>query len=202
MEIMLITPSKTQKNEIDIIVSIFESGLNTLHLSKPEMSTRRMKEYISNIPAHFHNRIVIHSHHNLAFKFSLKGIHFTHYHLKKNFKIWWLFQKEKFFRKQFIHTRSYNKLSDVFNEEKYFFDYYLLRNVFNRVTNEFNMDYHPMRITEVMKTNKKLVAYGGINLTTVQKLRSFNFYGICLYSYIWKSPDPVQSFIKLKEMMM
>ena len=32
-------------------------------------------KYLQEIPVHFHNRIVIHSHHNLAWTFKLKGIH-------------------------------------------------------------------------------------------------------------------------------
>ncbi len=196
---MLITPPKDLKNEIDIIVHLFESGLETLHLRKPNMSTRRMKEYISNIPSYFHNRIIIHSHHRLAFKFSLKGVHLTEYHLKHKLKLWWLFQKEKLLGKSFVHTRSYSKLSDIFCEEKYFFNYYLLRNVFNRITKEFNIEYHPVRINEIMKLNKNLVVRGGVNIETVLKAKKFNFYGACLNSYIWQSTHPVQSFIELKK---
>jgi thiamine-phosphate pyrophosphorylase len=199
MEIMLITPHTNKEKEIDIIIQLFENGLSTLHLNKPEMSTRRMKEYISSIPENFHNKIIIHSHHILAFKFSLKGIHFTKHHLNRTFKNWCLFQKEKLFRKKLIHTRSYHRLSDAFNQEKYHFDYYLLRSVFNRITNDFNTGYHPIRINELHKTNKKFVVRGGINFTTALKAKQFNFYGICLYSYIWNSPDPIKNFLELKE---
>lgn len=199
MEIVLLTPNKTKDNEIDTVIQLFELGLNTLHLNKPEMSTRRMKEYISNIPAHFHDRIIIHSHHQLAFKFNLKGIHFTRQHLKRTFRNWCIFQKEKIYGRKLIHTRSYHKISDVFNQEKYRFDYYILRNVFNSITNEFNTGFHPMRIAEIHKTNKKIIARGGINLITAQLAKQHNFYGICLYSYIWKSENPVQDFIQLKE---
>lgn len=199
MEIMIITPHKNKDKEIDIVIQLFETGLQTLHLNKPEMSTRRMKEYIAAIPEHFHNRIIIHSHHNLAFCFNLKGIHFTRNHLDRRFKNWCLFKKEKFFGKRLIHTRSYHKVSDVFNTEKYPFDYYLLRNVFNPITNDFNIGYHPLRIAEIQKTGKKLVVRGNVNLITAQKAKEFNFYGICLYSFIWKSENPLQSFVELRQ---
>jgi len=198
MEIMLLTPRKNKEKEIDIIIQLFELGLSTLHLDKPEMSTRRMKEYISNIPKAFHNRIIIHSHHHLAFKFDLKGIHFTPTHLKRTFQNWYIFQKEKIFKRKLVHTRSYSRLSDAFNEEKYRFDYYILKNVFNSITNEFNVGYHPMRIAEIHKTGKKFVVRGGINVITALKAKEMNFYGICLYSAIWKSDNPVEKFIEIK----
>ena len=201
MEIVLLTPKKNHEKEIDTIIQLFELGLSTLHLDKPEMSTKRMKEYISNIPETFHNRIIIHSHHHLAFKFNLKGIHFTPTHLKRTFQNWWIFQKEKTLRKKLIHTRSYNKLSDAFNNEKYHFDYYILKNVFNTITNELNIGYHPKRIVEIHKTNKKFVARGGINVITALKAKEMNFYGICLYSSIWKSDNPIEKFLEIKNVI-
>lgn len=192
------TPHTTKEKEIDTIIQLFEHGLSTLHLNKPEMSTRRMKEYIQNIPDAFHNRIIIHSHHHLAFKFNLKGVHFTSEHLHRTFKNWCFFKKEKLFRKKLIHTRTYRKFSDVFNQEKYPFDYYLLKDVFNPITKDFNAGYHPSRIAEIMKTNKKLVARGGIDITTALKAKEFKFYGIALYSFIWKNKNPIQKFIELK----
>ncbi len=197
MEIMLITPHQNKDKEIEIVTQLFETGLSTLHLNKPNMSTRQMREYIAAIPEHFHNRIIVHTHHDLAFRFNLKGIHFTRHHLEREFKNWWWFQKEKFFGRNLIHTRSYHKISDVFNTEKYFFDYYLLKNVFNSITNDFNIGYHPLRIAEIQKMQKKLVVRGGVNLITAQKAKMFGFYGICLYSFIWKSENPVQSFVEL-----
>ncbi|GAB4457115.1 MAG: thiamine phosphate synthase [Bacteroidia bacterium] len=191
------TPYKSIDKEIDIVVELFANGLNTLHLNKREMSTRRMKEYIKSIPSAFHNRIVIHSHHELAFQFNLKGIHFTREHLKRTFRNWCLFQKEKLFRKKFIHTRSYRKLSDAFNEEKYQFDYFILNNVFNPITKDFNIGYHPIRINEIHKTGKRFVVKGGVNIDTAIKAKENGFYGICLNSFIWKSNEPIKNFIEL-----
>ncbi len=201
MEIMLMTPNQTQEKEIDNVIHLFELGLDTLHLSKPKMSTRRMVEYISAIPFHFHNKIIIHSHHDLAFRFSLKGIHFTKHHLERTFRNWCLFQREKIFRKKLIHTRSYSKSSDIFNSEKYKFDYYLLRGVFNRITKDFNIGYHPLRVIEMQKTGKKLVVRGGIDIETAKKAKTANFYGICLNAWIWNSINPIQNFIDIKEVL-
>lgn len=203
MEIMLITPSKSKDNnqqrEINTVIQLFEAGLDTLHLYKPKMSTKSMRAYIKQIPSQFYNRIIIHSHHNLAFEFQLKGIHFTREHLKRTFRNWLIFQKEKWYQRTLVHTRTYKKLSDIYNEEKYRFDYYLLYDVFNRVTNDFNIGYHPIRLKEMKTIEKKLVARGGINLITAQKAKAEGFYGICLNSFIWNSEQPLDNFLAIKE---
>lgn len=199
MEIILMTPPDIKDNEISTIIQLFEYGLNTLHLNKKNMSTRKTKDYIKQIPHIFHNRIVIHYHHELAFQFNLKGIHFTQYHLEKTFRNWCLFQKEKIFRKKFIHTRTYRKISDAFNKEKYFFDYYFLNNVFNKITNDFNVGYHPLRINEIQKTNKKFIVKGGINIHTALKAKEYGFHGICLNSFIWNAEEPIKQMQELKK---
>ena len=77
MKLIVITSSRTIPDETTFVTKMFESGLMTLHLRKPRFSTNQLKEFLNEIPKHFHNRIVIHSHHKLALKYDLKGIHMT-----------------------------------------------------------------------------------------------------------------------------
>src|SRR6478735_4343665 len=90
MKLVVITPTKDVPDEQSLVTKMFESGLTTLHLRKPKYSTNQMREYIEQIPESFHNRIVIHSHHKLVFKFNLKGIHLSHIHFSKKWKYWYI----------------------------------------------------------------------------------------------------------------
>src|SRR6478735_786042 len=90
MRLIVITPSKDVPDEQTLVTKMFESGLKTLHLRKPKHSTAQMMDYIKEIPKHFHNRIVIHSHHKLALKFNLKGIHLSRTHLSKQWRYWFV----------------------------------------------------------------------------------------------------------------
>jgi thiamine-phosphate pyrophosphorylase len=58
MKLIVITPTNDVPDETSLVTKMFESGLMTLHIRKPKKSTRQMKEYIKEIPAIFHNRIV------------------------------------------------------------------------------------------------------------------------------------------------
>src|ERR1044071_3258162 len=105
MEIVLITSSKKDEHEPELIAKLFEAGLTTLHLRKPNFSTKQLTKYIEGIPKVFHNRIIIHQHHDLIFKFDLKGIHWTNVHLERKFKKWWFLRKLNSRNKKIIHTR-------------------------------------------------------------------------------------------------
>ena len=70
MKLVVITQSQKSETEIAAIIQMFESGLSTLHIRKNRFSTKELEEYIKEIPEHFHNRIIIHSHHRLALKYN------------------------------------------------------------------------------------------------------------------------------------
>ena len=136
MRLIVILHRKDFTDEQSLITKMFESGLKTLHLRKPKYSTNQMREYISEIPEHFHDRIVIHSHHDLALKFNLKGIHLGRIHLSRKWKYFFVRLRLKM---RFAHTfksRSYSRLQQVYSKEEQNFDYFLLGTVFNNMTGD------------------------------------------------------------------
>lgn len=122
MRLVVITPTKDFTDETSLVTKMFESGLKTLHLRKPSYSTNQMKQYIKEIPEHFHDRIVIHSHHDLALKFTLKGIHLGRIHLSKKWKYWLVRFRLKMKFDKISKSRSYSRLQHVFNKEERTFD--------------------------------------------------------------------------------
>lgn len=200
MEIVLITSSKKDEHEPELVAKFFEAGLTTLHLRKPNWSTRQLTNYLEAIPKHFHNRIIIHSHHDLIFKYDLKGIHWTEVHLTRKFKKWWFLRKLKASGKKTLFTRSYHKLSEVYNPEELNFEYYLIGTIYNNITNEFYSGFYEQGINAAIKNAKKqFVARGGINEVTIEKSYKYGFKGVALNSQIWKAEDPFGRFIEILE---
>src|ERR1019366_10678762 len=113
MRLIVITSSRSIPNEASVLTSFFEKGLPTLHLSKPNYSTPKMAKLIRNIPEKFHNRIIIHSHHNLMFKLNLKGVHLTKKHKKRKLSTWFMLKLLKSRKPEFITTTSYTKLANI-----------------------------------------------------------------------------------------
>lgn len=200
MKLFVISSAKDHPDERVLVTKMFESGLTTFHLRKPKYSTTQMKEYIQDIPEHFHNRIVIHSHHRLALKFNLKGVHFTSTHLKKKWKYWFIRQRLKLRLAQICKSRSYTKLQQVYNTEDYQFTYFLLGTMFNSLTGGFYSGFYEDGVTAAIKnTNKKFVARGGTTPASVKKVNALGFYGIAFNSYIWDAENPYTNFLNILE---
>lgn len=198
MRLFVITPSKDVPDETAIVTKMFESGLTTLHLRKPRHSTKQLTNYIEEIPKHFHNRIVVHSHHNLAFKFNLKGIHLTHTHLSKKWKYYFVRLRLKLKFGATSKSRSYNRLQQLYDKEDYNFNYYIVGTIFNSLTGDFYSGYYEEGVVAALKNcGKKIVARGGTTPSVVKKTADLGFYGIAFNSYIWDDDSPYIRFMEI-----
>src|SRR4051812_19891912 len=88
MKMILISSSKKNDSEIGMLMNMFVYGLDTYHFRKKKFYTRQLKNYLEEIPVKYHNRIVIHSHHELALKYNLKGIYISSSHKKRKIRTW------------------------------------------------------------------------------------------------------------------
>jgi thiamine-phosphate pyrophosphorylase len=195
MRLIIITPSKDLPDEPAMVTKMFESGLQTLHLRKPRQTTNQMRAYLREIPVHFHNRIVIHSHHNLALRFNLRGVHFSRSHLAKKWK--YAFTRFRLRMKYggLTKSRSYSRLQQVYNPEAETYTYYFLGTVFNNMTGELYSGYYEEGVVAANKNcGKKLIARGGTAPRVIERAKQFGFYGIAFNSYIWNAEAPFEHF--------
>lgn len=200
MKLIVITPSSDVPDEQTLVTKMFESGLTTLHLRKPKYSTNQMREYLEEIPEIFHDRIIIHSHHNLALKFNLKGIHLGKSHLSKRWKYFFLRTRLKMKFSKTHKSRSYSRLQQVYNKEEQNFNYFLIGTIFNNMTGDLYSGFYEEGVLAAIKNSgKKLVARGGTSPKTVAKTHKYGFYGIAFNSYLWNAEMPYENFLKVLE---
>lgn len=198
MKLIVITPSTDVSDEQSLVTKMFESGLGTLHLRKPKYSTSQMTEYIKEIPAHFHNRIVIHSHHKLALKFNLKGIHLSSTHLSKKWNYFFVRLRLKMKFSKTSKSRSYSRLQQIYNKEEQNFDYFLIGTMYNNMTGEFYSGFYEAGITAAIRNGgKRLIARGGTSPSVIAKTAKYGFRGIAFNSYLWKADSPYENFMKI-----
>lgn len=197
MKLVVITPSKKSDNEIAAVIQMFEAGLDTLHVRKNRFSTKELDEYINEIPKHFHNRIIIHSHHRLALKYDLKGFHFTSTHLKKRFKLW-LNTKFIYIRKpNLIKTISFRRATELYLPLPVKTDYCFLGTMFHNVSGELYSGFYPEVVeAAINKSGMKIYARGGINEKSVELAYKLGFHGVALYGNLWKSASPYTKYIE------
>lgn len=75
MKLITITVPDFFEGEADAITSLFDAGLEILHLRKPGASYEEMENLLFRLPAGYLERIVVHDHFQLASSWKLKGIH-------------------------------------------------------------------------------------------------------------------------------
>ena len=130
MKTIVLSAQKSVDNEIDIVVRLFELGLTSFHLRKPHYSKQTMKLYLDGIPSVYHNRIIIHSHHRLARKYNLKGIHLSSKERKSSFNNWLNIKSLKR-KKPFLRvSTSFTTISEL-NKYNDLFDYVFLSPIFD-----------------------------------------------------------------------
>ena len=130
MKTIVLSSQRSDENEIQILINFFELGLKSFHLRKPHYSKQKMRKYLDNIPSLYHNRIIIHSHHKLAKKYNLKGIHLSSKERKSNFKNWINIKSLKR-KKPFLRvSTSFNTTSEL-NEYIDLYDYVFLSPIFD-----------------------------------------------------------------------
>lgn len=196
MKLVVITQSQTSDNEIASIIQMFEAGLETLHVRKNRLSTKELDDYLKQIPAHFHNRIIIHSHHRLALKYDLKGFHFTSTHLKKKLHLWWNTKMIYLRKPHLIKSISYKRISDLYVEQKVKTDYCFLGTMFHNVSGELYSGFYPETVrAAIEKSGRKIIARGGVNEKSIESAYELGFYGVALYGHLWKSTSPYTKYL-------
>lgn len=198
MKLIVITPARDVEDEQSLVTKMFENGLQTLHLRKPKHSTNKLREYIKEIPTQFHDRIVIHSHHDLAIKFNLKGIHLGKIHLTKRWQYFIIRLRLKFKFAHISKSRSYSRLQQLYNKEERKFDYFLLGTMYNNMTGELYSGFYEDGLSNALRTcGKKVVARGGTSLSSVLKSKKLGFHGVAFNSYIWNADQPFDNYLKI-----
>ena len=199
MKLILISSSGKSEDETKQLVQLFEMGVETFHLRKPKMTTKELRSYLESVPQVFHNRIVIHSHHDLAVMYDLKGIHMTRIHKKRKFRQWFIMQRIRMRKKNIVVSTSFRKLGDLYEEENKY-SYVFLSPIFDSLSGKFQSGFNEFSLRATLeKTTHKAIARGGMDLNKIEKVKEIGFYGMAFYSTIWKSKDPVEAGIKLFE---
>jgi thiamine-phosphate pyrophosphorylase len=177
--VIVISNPQFISNEIAIINSLFNDGLEVLHLRKPEADVLEMSKFISQIDNRFHSQIMIHSHYELLNSFNLRGIHFT--------------EKTKCRQDEFANvtckkSRTVHELADL-NLVKSFIDYVFLSPLFpsvSKVGYSKQWNFEEMKRDLYRKRNFEIVALGGITLDNMKQIRELGFNDFALLGSIWE----------------
>ncbi len=187
--VVVISPEKDIKDEIDVLNQLFESGLACYHLRKPEKNSEEYRAYLNQIDAAYHNRIVMHSFHELVNEFNLKGIHFQEQKRREVI--------ENNPSGYFKNLKMYGKtISSSFHEPEaianceFKFDYHFLSPVFSSLSKK---NYEGRGFT-VNHIDKIILGVGGVTSKNTEAFKKMGYKGVGVLGGIWNSKDPLQKF--------
>lgn len=201
MKLVVFSSHSNLHSEPKQVVKMFEHGLETLHLRKPNLSAKDLVEYIELIPSEYHNRIVIHTHHKLVKKFNLKGIHFSKIHrdTKYNTKLKYLSFRLRF--GNILITRSCHKIHKLEdNSSRY--AYVFLSPMFESLSKKSHSGLFSERhIKKALAEKKqKVYALGGVDESKFEELHDLGFEGVALLGAIWNTDqEPLSVYLSATE---
>ncbi|MBL4754354.1 MAG: thiamine phosphate synthase [Flavobacteriales bacterium] len=196
MKLIVISRSKVHLGEEKVVSELFEQGLQVFHLRKPTASAEEIEHFLKRLPQKYLNRVVLHTQHELAPKYGLKGIHLTSKHRKKKLKAWFLVQYLKIKHPTLTISTSFHSV-DTLTSGGAFYHYAFLSPVFDSISKK----KHLGRFAEVDLRNldQDIIALGGINEENIGALKKKGYSGAAVLGAIWSSKDPIETFIKIKK---
>lgn len=199
MELILISPSGRKDTELPYLLNMFENGLMTYHLRKTRFSTRELRNFIAEIPEKYHNRIVIHTHHELARRFNLKGVYISRSHKKRRYRTWFNLLCTRMTGKKILVSQTVRSIESMLDHHP-LYDYVFLSPVFDSLSGNYQAAFTEGELRNVMKQTKyHTIARGGIHVGTIAEAHKLGFKGVAFYSGIWKKEKPLEEFKKIRD---
>lgn len=177
MKLIYITLPRFFAGEAQYITALLHSGLEVLHLRKPEATACEVEKLIKAIPAQYYPRIVLHDHFTLAQTYELKGVHLNSRNPRAP-EGW-----------QGTVSRSCHSLEEV-QQYKDLCDYLFLSPVFDSISKQGYASAYTAdelyRAARAGVIDRKVYALGGISQKRLPQLKEWGFGGAVLLGDAWQ----------------
>lgn len=182
-------------NEIDIIHSLFEEGLMLFHVRKPHFEISQMKQFLLKINSNYRDRLVLHSHYDLAEELGINRIHFSESKRKVTLLLPINLPFAQHTTKGFRLSTSVHTIED-FNELDNNFEYAFLAPVYPSISKEnYSSKVNQFEaIKSRSNYSTSLVALGGIESKNIKKTLKNGFDEVALLGTIWNRNNPIENF--------
>lgn len=199
MKLLLLSSPNFFVEEDKILATLFEEGLDILHLRKPSSEPVYCERLLTLLPEKYHQRIITNDHFYLKEEFDLMGIHIS----ERNPNIPQGYKG--------VTTRTCYSLDEL-PEAKKKNQYVILRDVYDSASgNGSKALYTHEQLRDASRRgliDKRVMAQTGISLENIQQVRELGFGGAVVCSDLWKRfnihsgmdfKDVIKHFHKLRK---
>ena len=176
MKLIIMTKATFFVEEDKILTTLFEEGLENLHLYKPNSEPVYSERLLTLLSDDYYKRITVHDHFYLREEFGLKSIHLDTLDTELPYG----------YRGGFSCTcRSLDQLQECKKKA----DYVFLQNIFNSQSNP--NDTQSFTEDDLRTAAKKglidrhVYALGGLNLDNIRMVRDLGFGGAVICGDLW-----------------
>ncbi len=176
MKLILLSTPDFFVEEDKILGSLFEEGLDVLHLRKPGTEPVYSERLLTLLPAEHHKQIVVHDHFYLKEEYNLLGIHLN----SRNPEVPPMYKGHV--------SRSCHELAELGAAKKKY-DYVFLSPIFDSLSKP---DYPAAFSEEELKAasqsgliDKNVMALGGVTSEKMEMLRDYGFGGAVILGDLW-----------------
>ena len=166
--------------EDKILTTLFESGMDSLHLYKPGSEPIYSERLLSLLPEEYYGKISVHDHFYLKDEFRLKGIHLNDCHAEPPIG----------YRGNI--SRTCHTIGEL-REAKKRSNYVFLKTLFNSQSNP--NDRSTLSMDELHEAasrgliDKKVYAMGGMNMDNISIAKELGFGGVVICGDLWNRFD-------------
>ena len=176
MKLIIMTKATFFVEEDKILTSLFEEGMENLHLYKPESEPIYSERLLTLLSEDYYKKITVHDHFYLREEFGLKGIHLNNpiteipYGSKGNI------------------SRTCHAIDEL-RESKKKSSYVFLKTIFDSKSNP--NDKQTLTTEELKEASKKglidknVYAMGGMCLDNIRQMRDLGFGGVVVCGDLW-----------------
>ncbi len=186
--LILITPEQDIADETELINQFFEAGLEILHLRKPNKSYAQHLAYISAIDEEYHNRIMIHYHHELAEDFLLKGVHVQEQprvDMGEDFGLY----VAQFTSQRYDVSTSFHNAGEIMLYKEIPLIYNLLSPVFTAISKP-GMEGKAFDVNNI---EVPVIGMGGVNGSNLNEVKALGYAGVGVLGGVWNAENPLES---------
>ena len=180
MKLIVITTPTFFIEEDKILTTLFEEGLDYLHLRKPDTAPMFSERLLTLIPEQYRKRIVTHDHFYLKEEFNLMGIHLNHRNPNppENYRG--------------PISCSCHSLEEV-KSRKSPCNYVFMSPIFDSISKQnYLSTYSAEEIRQASKDgiiDKKVIALGGIDAGNIPLIKDYGFGGAAILGDLWNRFD-------------
>lgn len=180
MKLIVLSTPNFFIEEDQILTSLFEEGLDLLHIRKPETEPVLSERLLSLIPAQYHSRIVVHNHFYLKEEYGLRGIHLSKHENE---------EPKDYNGKKTRTCYSFDELA----LERGKYDYIFLDSIFEGITEGHRpSNFTKEQIIDAARRgliDRKVMASGGVNIDNMSQIEDMGFGGAVVCGDLWNRFD-------------